>query len=201
VGSSNSLLRASSNTYSADESDVLAAEEDSGNQSDSKLPVKITTDNINGLPGDIITVYATITDLDGNPITRGTAIFSSYGKTYYASVTQGLAEFRGVELPLEDSVEELSYIDDVVYENTSVLVNVTVEYPQEDYDNDYFEEDTAMGGDEIPTDNNSSSNDQNSDSNKESISKLQQNPAGNPVLVLLLALMTIFGSGIFRIRK
>lgn len=196
MGSSNSLLRASANTQSAD-SDVLS--EDS---SDSKTDTYIVANNVNGLPGELVNIYATVYDITGTPVKSGTAMFSTNGQTHYSQLNNGLAIFYNVELPRVNSVEEIIFMEDDTYKGSSVFINLTVDTSIEDYyggGSDYEPPEPS----ESDVDNETVNNDT-SEPVKElskSKSKLEKNTAANPIIVLILALITLCGTGIFKDRK
>ena len=209
MGSSNSLLRASMNTFSADENsnltisdsnseslDILSVGEDDDSgltDSNTKLDTIIQSDNLAGLPGELLTIYVIVTDINGNDVTNGTVVFTTNGKTYYATVKNGLAIIRDVELPFSDSVDEIRFLENDEYKGSSLLINVTVEIaPGSDnpggISDDVIENDSAV--------------ENSTDLAKESIIKnVDKNATANPIFVLLDALIAIVGNGIFRFRK
>ena len=207
--SSNSLLRASMNTFSADENsnlmksnsnseslDILSVGEDDDSgitDSNNKLDTIIQSDNLAGLPGELLTMYVIVTDINGNDVTSGTVVFTTNGKTYYATVKNGLAIIRDVELPFSDSVDEIRFLENDEYKGSSLLINITVEIaPGSDnpggISDDVIENDSAV--------------ENSTDLAKESIIKnVDKNATANPIFVLLVALIAIVGNGIFRFRK
>ena len=194
VGSSNSLLRASSNTLYAD------SELSSDNSTDSKIETVITADNIGGLPGARINVYATVVDINGNPVNQGTAMMSTDGQTYYSSLNNGLAIFYNVELPLENSVDEISFLEDDTYRGSSVFINITVDDNlDEGYAGGFTPDNSSESDVENTTDNNDTAVPD--ELTERSMSRLERNATANPIMMLILALIAVCGNGIYRNRK
>ena len=207
MGSADSSLGASENTYAAtdetenilgsiDSPDILSADDGDGNDDSltaTKKATNIYSDNIVGYPAEIVTVYAIVIDEDGKPVTSGTAVFTTNGQTYYATVKSGLAIFRNVELPMKDTTDEMMFLENDEYGGSSTQINITVE----------IDPDRSGNDDSIPDqiyDDSTNETTSHSSGYKETSSNLQKYPTANPIVALLLALV-VFAGGSIRTRK
>lgn len=209
MGSSGSSeLRASLNTYPAHDEkdaavlgssveslDVLSEDEGTSNEAltatDDKKDTEISADNIVGTPAETINVYAIVTDSDGNAVSSGTAVFTTNGQTYYAKVKDGLAIFYNVELPMQDSDDEMSFLEDDNYRSSSIVIHITIEADSDPGDDDSTPD--VIRNDTTPSN-------YSADLKKGPTSNLGKYATANPILALFVALIAIVGSGV-RFRK
>lgn len=140
------------------------------------LPLNTTTESqdVSGHPGDKKDITADIVDQNGNPVKNGTAVLKVNGKEYTAEVKDGKAIFKDVELPSESTEATIDYLGNEYYNPSSTTIQITVS------------EDEEPEGDDEPIDGTGKS------STANTVKAASTLPAaGNPIALVLLALLTL----------
>lgn len=148
--------------------------------SESSISVNVEKENTNppsakdisGKAGEKIDISVEIMDGNGNPVKNGTATLTIDGKTYTTEVVDGVATFKDVVLPENDTVADVYYQGNEYYNSSSSTFSI-----------------------KINKDNNNTLPDNSSDENKtENISFKgvdTRNATGNPIAVLVMALFAL----------
>ena len=166
-GTYNSSIIYNGNDYYASSSESLIAV--NVEKENTNLP---SAKDISGKAGEKIDITVEIRDENGNPVKNGTATLTIDSKTYTTEVVDGVATFKDVVLPENDTVA------DVYYQG-----------------NDYYNSSSATFSIKINKDNNNTLPDNGTDENKsEQISHETvdaRNATGNPIVVLMMALFAL----------
>ena len=127
----------------------------------SKVDVIVTVDNVRGKVGDKVKFTAKVNDIYGNPVQGGVVIFGFNGKEYKANVINGVASIE-VVLPKAGTYSATAYYDG-----------------DENHNNNYgiFAVDVINGSNPNPNPTNKSG--------------IPMEHTGNPLIVLLITLITL----------
>ena len=139
------------------------------------LPLNTTTsgDDVSGTAGDKKDITADIVDQNGNPVKNGTAVLKVNGKEYTAEVKDGKATFKGVELPDKSTPATIEYLGNDYYNPSNTTIQITVTQPEE------------------PTDepSNETEDERSTPVAEKAVPVIPA--AGNPIALVVLALLTL----------
>ena len=151
------------------------------------LPLNTTTtsEDVSGTVGDKKDITADIVDQNGDPVQNGTAVLKVNGKEYTAEVKDGKAVFKGVELT-ENTTATIEYLGNDYYNPSNTTIQITVTAPEEpeepvDEPADEPEEEpsTPVAEKAVPV----------------------TPAAGNPIALVVLALLTLVSTVSFGRKK
>jgi hypothetical protein len=137
-----------------------------------------SAEDVSGKAGEKTDIKVKFVDEKGNPVKNGTATLTLDGKTYSAEVIDGVATFKDVVLPDEDTVADVYYQGNDYYNASSTTFSIKV---QQD-DNNTDDNDT------VPDGNNA---DENKMVKHVSSRVVDGNATGNPIAMLVLALFAL----------
>ena len=140
----------------------------------------ISADPVTGNQGDKINVTVNVTDDGGNPVLNGTATLIIDGVEYTAEVHNGTATFIDVILPKSSTSAILKYSGNEYYAPGESTFDVIINSAEEPENNQT-----------VPSQNNVNK------TVKHSIAS----QTGNPILVLVLALMCLASNNILRRKR
>ena len=166
------------------------------------LPLNTTTEaeDVSGDVGDKVDITADILDQNKKAVQNGTATLTVNGKEYTATVKDGKATFKGVELT-ENTTATIKYEGNDYYNPSETTIEITVkdqspdEEPDEEPTDDAVDEPTEAPADD-PVD--------------EAVDEPLEGPAsnivknvaaGNPIAMLLLVLMALVSTISIRRQK
>ena len=132
-----------------------------------------SAEDVSGKAGEKKDIKVKIVDENGNPVKNGTATLTVDGKTYTAEVINGVATFKGVVIPDEDTVADVYYQGNDYYNASSATISIKVKH-----DNNNTE-----------PDNNDT--DENKTTKHVSSEIVDANATGNPIAMMLLALCAL----------
>ena len=131
-----------------------------------EVNTKVLAEDINGNSGEKTDIKVKIVDENGYPVKNGNATLTVDGKTYTTDVVDGVATFKGVVLPENDTVA------DVYYQG-----------------NDYCNASSATFSIKVNHDGNNT--DENKTAKHISSNVVDGNATGNPIVIMLLALFAL----------
>ena len=144
------------------------------------LPLNTTveSDDISGSAGEKTDIVANIVDQNGKPVQNGTAILKINGKEYTADVKNGIATFKNVELPSEDTEATIEYKGNDYYNPSNKTVQITI--------NEEPEPEPQPDNDIVPDtpENNTGKQEQ-----SQSLQKEVMKETGNPIFLLIMAVL------------
>ena len=140
-----------------------------------KLNTTPSADDVSGKEGDKVDIPVKIVDQNGKPVKNGTATLVVDGKSYTADVVDGIALFKNVALPADDTVAEVYYHGNDYYNDSNSTFLITIESNNH---NDTPDNGTGKVVDYHPV----------------------MIEAGNPIAILLIALITLVSDRVFRKR-
>ena len=143
------------------------------------LPLNTTTesDDVSGSSGDKVDIVADIVDQNGKPVQNGTAVLKLNGKEYKAEVKDGKATFKGVELPSESTQATIDYLGNDYYNPSKTTIQITInEEPEPEPQPEPVNPVTEKSVPVIPA-------------------------AGNPIALVVLALLTLVSTVSFGRKK
>ena len=132
-----------------------------------------STDDVSGKAGEKTDIPVKFVDENGNPVKNGTATLTVDGKTYTAEVINGVATFKDVVIPDEDTVADVYYHGNDYYNASSATFSIKVKH-----DNNNTEPD-------------SNNTDENKTTKHVSSEIADANETGNPIAMMLLALCAL----------
>ena len=92
----------------------------------SKIDSNITSTPVNTHPGEKFNVTANVTDVNGNPITNGTATLTVNGTNYTAPIVNGTVTFENVTLNEGNYTGVITYSGSDVYNPSNTTVDISV---------------------------------------------------------------------------
>ena len=122
--------------------------------------------NVVGKAGAKTDIPVKIVDEKGNPVQNGTVTLTIDGKTYTAEVINGVATFKDVVLPDEDTVADVYYQGNDYYNASSTTISIKVKH---DGNNTDENKTTKHASSEI----------------------VDANATGNPIAMMLVALFVM----------
>ena len=145
------------------------------------LPLNTTTesDDVSGSSGDKVDIVAEIVDQNGNPVQNGTAVLKLNGKEYKAEVKDGKATFKGVELPSESTEATIDYLGNDYYNPSKTTIQITINEKPEPEPEPQPEPVTPVAEKTVPA----------------------IPVAGNPIALVVLALLTLVSTVSFGRKK
>ena len=145
------------------------------------LPLNTTTesDDVSGSSGDKVDIVAEIVDQNGNPVQNGTAVLKLNGKEYKAEVKDGKATFKGVELPSESTEATIDYLGNDYYNPSKTTIQITINEEPEPEPEPQPEPVTPVAEKTVPA----------------------IPVAGNPIALVVLALLTLVSTVSFGRKK
>ena len=145
------------------------------------LPLNTTTesDDVSGSSGDKVDIVAEIVDQNGNPVQNGTAVLKLNGKEYKAEVKDGKATFKGVELPSESTEATIDYLGNDYYNPSKTTIQITINEEPEPEPEPQPEPVTPVAEKTVPA----------------------IPAAGNPIAIVVLALLTLVSTVSFGRKK
>ena len=161
-------------------------------EADSKLnilPLNTTTtsEDVSGTVGDKVTITADIVDQNNNKVQNGTAVLKVNGKEYSVEVKDGKAVFEGVELPSESTEATIEYLGNDYYNPSNTTIQITVTQPDEPEEEP--EDEPADEPEEEP-----------STPVAEKVVPVIP-AAGNPIALVVMALLTLLSTVSFGRKK
>uniref|UniRef100_UPI002627289A hypothetical protein n=1 Tax=uncultured Methanobrevibacter sp. TaxID=253161 RepID=UPI002627289A len=139
-----------------------------------KLNTQPSADDVTGKEGEKKDIVVKIVDENNNPVKNGTATLVIDGKSYTADVVDGVAIFKDVVLPADDTVAVVYY-----------------------HGNDYYNDSTTTFLIKIEKNEN---NETNGTGKVVSEPTVDTRATGNPIAILLLALITLVSNRVYRKR-
>ena len=145
------------------------------------LPLNTTTesDDVSGSSGDKVDIVAEIVDQNGNPVQNGTAVLKVNGKEYKAEVKDGKATFKGVELPSESTEATIDYLGNDYYNPSKTTIQITINEEPEPEPEPQPEPVNPVTEKSVPV----------------------VPAAGNPIALVVLALLTLISTVSFGRKK
>ena len=153
------------------------------------LPLNTTTtsEDVSGTVGDKKDITADIVDQNGDPVQNGTAVLKVNGKEYKAEVENGKAVFKDVELPDESTEATIEYLGNEYYNPSNTTIQITVTQPEEPEEEP--EDEPVDEPEEEP-------------STPVAEKAIPVTPAaGNPIALVVLALLTLVSTVSFGRKK
>lgn len=146
----------------------------------SKVNTNISTEPIKGNQGDKRNVTVNIIDEDGNPVLNGTATLIIDGVEYNAEVHNGTATFIDVILPNSSTTAIVKYSGNEYYSpsETTFAIEINAAEPV-----------------------NNETDGENETINKQTSSTSELKATGNPILILLLVLISLISNNILRRKR
>lgn len=92
----------------------------------SKIDSNMTSTSVNTYPGEKFNVTANVTDVNGNPITKGTATLTVNGTNYTAPIVNGTVTFENVTLNEGNYTGVITYSGSDVYNPSNTTVDISV---------------------------------------------------------------------------
>ncbi len=164
-GSYNATVTYNGNDYYNSSSSSIAVDVEKVN---TNVP---SAEDVSGKAGEKKDIPVKFVDENGNPVKNGTATLTIDGKTYTAEVTKGVAIFKDVVLPNNDTVADVYYHGNDYYNASSATFSIKVKQ------------------------NNTEPDSNNTDENKTvkhvSSNVVDGNATGNPIAMMLLALFVM----------
>ena len=145
-----------------------------------RVNTTISADPVNGNPSDKINVTVNVIDEDGNPVLNGTTTLIIDGVEYTAEVHNGIARFIDVILPKSSTTAIVKYNGNEYYAPSESTFDININATESEQNNT------------ISQDNGIKKSVNNSIDSKQ---------AGNPILVVLLALMCLVSNNILRRKR
>jgi len=143
-----------------------------------KVNTKPSAKDVSGKKGDKTDITVKVVDENGNPVKNGTATLTIDGKSYTADVVDGVAIFKDVVLPSDDTVAEVYYHGNEYYNASSTTFNIKI---NKDANNE--------------TDNETD----NRDDSKSRV--VDTRATGNPIALLLLVVITLVSNRAYNRKK
>ena len=143
------------------------------------LPLNTTTesDDVSGSSGDKVDIVADIVDQNGKPVQNGTAVLKLNGKEYKAEVKDGKATFKDVVLPDESTEATIDYLGNDYYNPSKTTIQITInEEPEPEPQPEPVAPVTEKSVPVVPA-------------------------AGNPIALVVLALLTLISTVSFGRKK
>ena len=131
-----------------------------------------SAEDVSGKAGEKKDIKVKIVDENGNPVKNGTATLTVDGKTYTAEVINGVATFKGVVIPDEDTVADVYYQGNDYYNSSSTTISIKVKQ-------------------ENNTEPDNNDTDENKTTKHVSSEIVDANATGNPIAMMLLALCAL----------
>ena len=131
-----------------------------------------STDDVSGKAGEKKDIPVKFVDENGNPVKNGTATLTVDGKTYTAEVINGVATFKDVVIPDEDTVADVYYQGNDYYNSSSTTISIKVKQ-------------------ENNTEPDNNDTDENKTTKHVSSEIADVNATGNPIAMMLLALCAL----------
>lgn len=145
-----------------------------------RINTTISADPVNGNPSDKINVTVNVIDEDGNPVLNGTTTLIIDGVEYTAEVHNGIARFIDVILPKSSTTAIVKYNGNEYYAPSESTFDININATESEQNNT------------ISQDNGIKKSVNNSIDSKQ---------AGNPILIVLLALMCLVSNNILRRKR
>ena len=143
-----------------------------------KVNTKPSADDIRGKEGEKRDITVKIVDENGNPVKNGTATLKINGKSYTADVVDGVAIFKDVVLPSDDTVADVYYNGNEYYNASSTTFNI-----------------------DIIKDNNRTDDNGTDDKGSSKSRVVDSRATGNPIAVLLLVFVTLVSNRVYNRKK
>ena len=159
-GSYNATVTYNGNDYYNSSSSSIAVDVEKVN---TKAP---SAEDVSGKAGEKTDISVKFVDEKGNPVKNGTATLTIDGKTYTAEVINGVATFKDVVLPDEDTVADVYYQGNDYYNASSTTISIKVKH---DGNNTDENKTTKHASSEI----------------------VDANATGNPIAMMLVALFVM----------
>ena len=131
-----------------------------------------STDDVSGKAGEKTDIPVKFVDENGNPVKNGTATLTVDGNTYTAEVINGVATFKDVVIPDEDTVADVYYQGNDYYNSSSTTISIKVKQ-------------------ENNTEPDNNDTDENKTTKHVSSKIADANATGNPIAMMLLALCAL----------
>ena len=146
----------------------------------SKVNTNISADPVNGNASDKINVTVNVIDEDGNPVLNGTTTLIIDGVEYTAEVHNGIARFIDVILPKSSTTAIVKYNGNEYYAPSESTFDININATESEQNN-IISQDNGI---------------------KKSVNNfIDSKQAGNPILIVLLALMCLVSNNILRRKK
>ena len=143
-----------------------------------KVNTKPSADDVSGKEGEKRDITVKIVDENGNPVKNGTATLKINGKSYTADVVDGVAIFKDVVLPSDDTVADVYYNGNEYYNASSTTFNI-----------------------DIIKDNNRTDDNGTDDKGSSKSRVVDSRATGNPIAVLLLVFVTLVSNRVYNRKK
>ena len=139
------------------------------------LNTNTSANDVSGKKGEKKDIEVQIVDENGNPVKNGTAVLTVDGESYTADVVNGVAIFKDVVLPDNDTVADVYYQGNEYYNSSSTTFLITIESePEPEPENETTETPAKV---------------------------VDARATGNPIAMLLLVVITLVSNRAFNRKK